>query len=213
LLDKRYPQKYHPPKEWKPTPWFPVPWNREQLANFDGLPTLGYIHRPTFVKMVDAEGKPLTRQEDRDKALQAGWQAALQTLPESSRPKAPSRIVAAMGDSTQQLLSLHSVMRAQEAAGGPAIDTDKPSQFINTDKRLGNTGANALFMNMAIGIMGSYRDGGISAAVNLRTNDEASIVMITPPTDEQRKKQHHSIGGDVFAQKATPAIDPADYGR
>jgi hypothetical protein len=200
-----------PPKEWKPTPWFPIPWNTEQLATFDRLPTLGFIHRPTFVKFADEHGKPITRRDERDKILQAGWQAALLTLPEAERAKAPALIVAATAGNTQQMTMLHSTLNAYAARGGPEIDTGNSAQFIDTDKRLGNTGATTLFMQMAIGVMGSYRNGGISAAVNLRNKGEASIVFISPPSDEKRKTQKHPRGGDVFAHRGSPAINPADY--
>jgi len=212
VLGHLNPFAHHPPKEWKPTPWFPIPWNREQLNTFDRLPTLGYLHRPTFVRFTDAQGKPLTRRDDRQKALQAGWQAALQTLPEAERAKAPVRIVAATGGNTDQLIALHGTLNTQAAAGGPEIDSSKSSQFIDTDQRLGNTGAATLFVQMAIGVMGSYRDGGISAAVNLRDPDEASIVLISPPSEEKRMKQQRTAdGSDVFGHRGTPTIDPANY--
>jgi hypothetical protein len=212
MLDKIFPHNDRPPSNWKPTPWFPIPWNREQLETFDRLPTLGYIHRPTFVKMVDENGKALTRRDQRAKALQAGWQDALLTLPGTKRKSAPSRIIAAAGGHTQQTILLHGLISANAANGGPEIDTSKSTQFIDTDKRLGNTGAATLFMQMAIGVMGSYRDGGVSAAINMRNKDEVSIIFISPPTDEQRKTQKHPRGGDVFDHHGTPAIDPANYG-
>jgi hypothetical protein len=199
------------PKGWEPTPWFPIPWNRDQLAFFDKLPTLGFIHRPTFVKFVDEHDKPLTRRDARQKALQAGWQAALQNLPEAERAKGPARIITATGGNTDQLIVLHGTMTDYAAHGGPEFDSSKSSQFIDTDRRLGNTGATTLFMQMAIGVMGSYRDGGISAAINLRDHDEASIIFISPPSDEKRKTQQHPGGGDVWRHHGTPAIDPANY--
>ena len=202
---------HKPPKEWKPTPWFPIPWNKEQLATFDRLPTLGFIHRPTFVKFIDEHGKPITRRDERDKLLQAGWQAALLTLAEAERAKAPALVDAATGDDTNQITMLHSALNTYASHGGPEIDTGKSNQFIDTDKRLGNTGATTLFMQMAIGVMGSYRNGGVSAAVNLRDKNEASIVFISPPSDGKRKTQTHPRGGDVFAHHGTPVINPADY--
>ena len=211
VLGKLNPFAHYPPKEWKPTPWFPIPWNREQLETFDRLPTLGYIHRPTFVRFTDEEGKRVTRRAERQKLLQAGWQAALHTLPESVRSKSPARVIAATNNNTDQLIALHSVLDAQAANGGPEIDSAKSSQFIDTDKRLGNTGAATLFVQMGIGVMGSYRDGGVSAAVNLRSPDEASIVLISPPSDEQRKNQKHPKGGDVFAHRGIPAVDLGAY--
>jgi len=85
MLGTINPFKHYPPRDWKPTPWFPIPWNRAQLETFDRLPTLGYLHRPTFVRFADEQGKPVTRRADRQKLLQAGWQAALQALPEARR--------------------------------------------------------------------------------------------------------------------------------
>ena len=64
---------------------------------------------------------------------------------------------------------------------------------------------------MAIGVMGSYRDGGVSAAINLRDENEASIVFISPPSDTRREKQKHPDGDDVFGHHVEPAIDPANY--
>jgi hypothetical protein len=211
MLGGLNPFAHHPPTEWKPTPWFPIPWNKDQLATFDRLPTLGFIHRPTFVQFTDKQGKPLTRRDEREKALQAGWQAALHTLPEAQRAHAPARIVVATGGNAEQLIALHGTLNAYAARSGPELDSGKSSQFIDTDKRLGNTGATTLFMQMAIGVMGSYRDGGISAAVNLRDHDDASIVFISPPSDEQRRSQRHPNGGDVFAHHGTPAVDPDNY--
>ncbi len=205
------PWAHRPPKEWKPTPWFPIPWNKDQLATFDRLPTLGFIHRPTFVKFVDEHGKPLTRRDDREKVLQAGWQQALQVLPEAQRLKAPARIIAATDGNTDQLIALHSALNAHAANGGPELDSGKSDQFIDTDRRLGNTGAATLFVQTAIGVMGSYRAGGVSVAVNLRDANEASIVFISPPPEEKRKAQTSSNGGDVFGHYVTPAVDPANY--
>jgi hypothetical protein len=211
MLGTVNPFAHRPPTEWKPTPWFPIPWNREQLETFDRLPTLGYIHRPTFVRFTDEHGKPVTRRDERQKLLQAGWQAALQTLPEAQRGSAPARVIAATGGNTEHLIALHGTLDAHAAAGGPEIDSGKSSQFIDTDKRLGNTGAATLFVQMGIGVMGSYRDGGVSAAVNLRSPDEATIVLISPPTEEQRKAQKHPMGGDVFAHRGIPAVDLGNY--
>jgi hypothetical protein len=201
----------HPSREFKPTPWFPLPWNKDQLAAFDRLPTLGYLHRPVFVRMVDEHGQPLTRRDARAAALAAGWQQALQTLPEAERKAAPARVIAATAHHIEQTIALASVLSGWAEQGGPEIDQAKPSQWIDTDARLGNTGAATWFMQIAIGIMGSYRDGGTSAAINLRDPSEASIVLISPPSEEKRKRQQHPQGGDVFRHYATPAIDPANY--
>ena len=153
------------------------------METFDRLPSFGFVHRPVFVKFADEKGKPVKRRDARQSILNAGWQQALQTLPEAERGKGPARIVAGTGNQPEQLLMLEGMLHDYAAQGGPEIDTGKNAQFINTDLRLGNTGAATFFMQMAIGVMGSYRDGGTSAAINLRDSHEASIIFITPPAD------------------------------
>ncbi|SDA76680.1 MULTISPECIES: DUF2875 family protein [unclassified Janthinobacterium] len=211
MLDRLQHKTYHPPKDWQPTPWFPLPFNKEQLAQLDRLPTFGFIHRPTYVKMTDEQGKPLTRRDQRERALQTGWRQALLSLPEAERPAAPARLVAATGGSQAQLVALHKTLLKHAEDGGTELDSGNTAQWIDTDRRLGNTGAATLFVQMAIGVMGSYRDGGISAVVNWRNPDEASIVLVSPPSEEKRRTQRHPHGGDVLRHYVTPAIDPANY--
>ncbi len=197
----------HVPKGYKPTPWFPIPWNKYQLEVFDRLPTLGYLHRPTYIQLTDADGKPLTRQSDRTAALIQGWQDALLTLPEAQRKGALKRLISSTGDNPDKLVELTALINAQAEAGGPELRLDKPSEWINLDPRLGNTGSASWFMGMAIGVMGSYIDGGVSAAINLRNDREASLIFISPPPPEKLKAQ----GSAIFKNSVTPAIDPANY--
>ena len=197
----------HVPKGYKPTPWFPIPWNKYQLEVFDRLPTLGYLHRPTYIQLTDADGKPLTRQSDRTAALIQGWQDALLTLPEAQRKGALKRVISSTGDNPDKLVELTALINAQAEAGGPELHLDKPGEWINLDPRLGNTGSASWFMGMAIGVMGSYIDGGVSAAINLRNDREASLIFISPPPPEKLQRQ----GSGVFKNQVTPAIDPANY--
>ncbi len=210
FLDRHLHTKPHPPLDWKPTPWFPVPWETFQLATFDRMPTMGYIHRPVFVNTSDEHGKPLADRELRKKALLTGLHDALLTLPEAERAAAPARIIAGTNNHPEQLIALEGMLHDYSAQGGPTIDTGKLEQFINTDRRLGNTGAATWFVQMAIGVMGSYRAGGISAAINLRDPHEASIIFISPPSQEKRDAQQKSRG-DIFRPRNSPAIDPANY--
>ena len=197
----------HVPKGYKPTPWFPIPSNKYQLEVFDRLPTLGYLHRPTYIQLTDADGKPLTRQSDRTAALIQGWQDALLTLPEAQRKGALKRVISSTGDNPDKLVELTALINAQAEAGGPELHLDRPSEWINLEPRLGNTGSASWFMGMAIGVMGSYIDGGVSAAINLRNDREASLIFISPPPPEKVKAQ----GSAIFKNNVTPAIDPANY--
>jgi hypothetical protein len=211
FLDREFNAKHRPPRDWKPTPWFPIPWSKLQLQQFDSMATLGFIHRPVFVKTTDEHGKPLSRRDARQKALMEGLQEALRTLPEAERAKGPARVIAATNNHTEQLVALETMLHEYAAHGGPEIDSGKLDQFVNIDRRLGNTGAATLFMEMAIGVMGSYRAGGPSLAVNLRDPHEATFIFITPPSEEKRKAQQASRG-DAFRSirsMATPAANDA----
>jgi hypothetical protein len=208
LMDAFKRWQHHPPKDWKPTPWFPVPWNAEQMRAFDSLPSLGFVHRPVFVKYEDEHGRPVTGRAARQGLLEAGWQQALMTLPEQERAHGPARIVAAFGNNVEQNIALTGVLHQYAANGGPEFDTEKAAQFINADQRMGNTGAATFFVQMALGVMGSYIDGGPSAAVNLRDPAGASIVFISPPTKERLEAQK---GWNVFKHNVQPSIDPENY--
>lgn len=198
-------------RHWKPKPWLPVPWNTEQLEQFDMLPTLGFLHRPVFVKMTDENGNLLKHAADREARLHDAWKHALATLPAEQRAIGPARVIVASGGKTSQLLNFHSLLRKVVDEGGPKFDPAEANKFIDIDRRLGNTGAATFFMQTAIGILGSYREGGVSAAFNLRDPSEASIIFISPPSDEKRKNQQHPIGGDVFQNATIPLIDPKNY--
>ncbi|GAB2849670.1 hypothetical protein GCM10027277_17300 [Pseudoduganella ginsengisoli] len=206
FLTKMTAYRNKPPKSWKPTPWFPIPWTSGQLSAFDSLPTLGYLHRPVFIPFRDADGNPVKRRDQRQQIIMAGWQQALQTLPDSGREKGPARIIAGTNNNKDQLIMLTTMLHQYEHAGGPAFDITKTAQFIDTDRRLGNTGAATFFMQMALGMMGSYKEGGVSAAINLRDPDEASIVLISPAPDEKRRLQR-----DPFVHDVQPQIDPDNY--
>lgn len=197
-----------PPKDWKPTPWFPVPWNRNQMKAFDDMPSLGFIHRPVFIKFEDEHGQPVKHRDARQKILEAGWQQALSTLPATERAKGPTRIIGAFGKQVEQQIAFEGTLHSYAAQGGPEIDTSTTAQFINTDHRFGNTGASTFFVQMAVGVMGSYYEGGTSAAVNMRDPSGASIVFISPPSQERREVQK---GRDLFKHQVQPAIDPENY--
>lgn len=179
------------------------------MEAFDKMPSFGFIHRPTFVKFVDEDGKSVTRRDACEKILEAGWQQALLSLPEAVRGKGPSRIIAAFGDKAEQEMLLETTLRSYTAMGGPTFDSDNSAQFINTDRRLGNTGAATFFVQTAIGVMGSYRAGGASAAINMRDPGEASIILMTPPLESRRKAQERAQG-DILVGRVGPSVDPAN---
>ena len=144
---------------------------------------------------------------ERIAALVKGWNQALAAFPDAQRPAALKRLISSTGGSPDTLVELTALVDAQAGGGGPELHLDKPNEWIDLDPRLGNTGSASLFMGMAIGVMGSYIDGGGSAAINLRNDREASLIFISPPPPEKVKAQ----GSAIFKNNVTPAIDPANY--
>jgi hypothetical protein len=66
---------------------------------------------------------------------------------------------------------------------------------VNLTQCFGEVGADSFFVGTAIGIYASHRDGGASAIVGLRRDDGALVMVVTPPTDEERKQSHPAHGG------------------
>ena len=86
-------------------------------------------------------GGAVKRRDARQKLLEAGWQQALQTLPDAVRAQGPARIIGAFDNKVEQRLIFEGMLHRYAEQGGPEIDTGNPAQFINTDRRLGDTGA------------------------------------------------------------------------
>jgi hypothetical protein len=122
----------HVPKGYKPTPWFPIPWNKYQLEVFDRLPTLGYLHRPTYIQLTDADGKPSPANPTapRPSSRLAGRPPH---PPRSPAQGALKRLISSTGDNPDKLVELTALINAQAEAGGPELHLDKPSEWINLD--------------------------------------------------------------------------------
>ena len=46
---------------------------------------------------------------------------------------------------------------------------------------MGDTGANSSYVALALGILATEKQGGVSAVVNLRRDDRATVMMVSPP--------------------------------
>ena len=56
-------------------------------------------------------------------------------------------------------------------------------------------------------LIAGYRDGGVSATVNLRRAEGASILMVSPPTEPpEGRKPHPGAGQDPFKVPLMPEI-------
>jgi hypothetical protein len=154
-----------------------VRWTTWQLKKFDSAPLLGYLHRPVDVKLTDDHGKPL-KTSDQAAALQAGWEQARAALPDGQEPK---RV---FYDTTGDRLSMIPLNRALAQIGGPAPNLNDVEEGYDIGARIGNTGVTSPLIQIGLGLIASYQNGGASATVNRRPNGTTSIIMVSPPDAE-----------------------------
>ncbi|QBQ99107.1 type VI lipase adapter Tla3 domain-containing protein [Paraburkholderia pallida] len=161
------------PGDFKPSPYLPVRWTDWQLEQFDVAPRLGYLHRPVQVKLTGDDGKPLKRAEEVAR-LQQGWQQALGTLHDGTKP---SRV---FYDTT---LDRQWVIPLTQALHGNAqgIDLGDVKDGYDIGRRIGDTGVSSALVQLCLATIAGYEDGQTSATVNLVDGHSASIVMVSPP--------------------------------
>nr|MBP8898601.1 DUF2875 family protein [Sulfuritalea sp.] len=78
-------------------------------------------------------------------------------------------------------------------------------RMIDLTARLDDTGAASPFVQIALALIAGYRDGAVSATVNLRREDGASVLMVSPPTEApEGRKTHPGAGRDPFKLPLMP---------
>ncbi len=169
------------PGEFTPTPWLPVRWARHQVKEFDDAPHLGHLHRPIKVHLRDADGKPLKP------ALQAltmieGWKQALATLPEGHTP---ARVFYDSHDGTEVTIALTNALHALNT-DGQGLDLGNVDEGYDIGRRIANVGLTSPLVQIGLGAVASYHDGGVSAVVYAGDDGSVSIQMVRPPSDEEK---------------------------
>nr|WP_324617571.1 DUF2875 family protein [Herbaspirillum camelliae] len=164
------------PGDFKPTPYIPVRWTDWQLKQYDSAPLLGYLHRPVDVKLTDEKGQPL-KTALQAAALKAGWEAATSALPENTEPK---RVFYDTTGNKQWVIPLNQALMQM---GTSAPHPDEVKEGYDIGARVGDTGTSSPMVQIGLGLIASYHQGGSSATVNRRPNGMASIIMVSPPDD------------------------------
>ena len=177
--------KSPPPQPFIPTPYLPQPWTPFQIDQFDHLENFGTLHRPQVVSYIDEQGKLLNARQ-----RQARFDLALRAALAPLGGKLPVRIFYDAGNvadergTASRLLPLISSLRAPDLA----FDLLDPRHGYDLARILGDTGAGSPFVGVAVATMASKQSGGASLMVNLRRNDGATILLVTPPGAEQVAK-------------------------
>lgn len=176
------------PGQFTPTPYIPVRWTTWQLKKFDSAPLLGYLHRPVDVKLTDDHGQPLKTALQAE-ALKAGWEQAVAALPDNKEPK---RLFYDTTGDKQWVIPLN---QALTQIGTSAPNPDEVKEGYDIGARIGNTGVSSPLVQIGLGLIASYQQGGASATVNRRPNGMASIVMVSPPDEATKMAWAKNNGG------------------
>lgn len=181
------------PGHFEPSPWLPVRWANHQVKEFDKAPILGYLHRPIKVPMQDENGK-LLKPALQAKALQAGWQQALETLPEGEKPV---RVFYDSTDNTHGEIALTLALHSLNT-DGTGLEIGNVEEGYDIGRRLGNTGVSSASVEINLATIASYKDGGVSAVVYTGDDGSVTVQMVRPPDEARKLKNQQTHGVDPF---------------
>jgi hypothetical protein len=177
--------KKQPAKPFVPTPYIAQPWTQFQIDQFDHLENLGTVHRPQVVSYLDDAGKPVKAAE-RTARMEQALRAALAPL----GGKSPARIFYDYGSVRDDRNS--GARFVPLVQGLHAIDDDfdllDPKRGYDLARILGDTGAGGPFVAVALASMAGRESGGATLVANLRRDDGATLLLVTPPSAEQVKR-------------------------
>jgi hypothetical protein len=157
-----------------PSTWVPYEWSRTLLDRFSKLTVLGHLHRPHYISFQGEGG--FMGQGAKTTAFSEGWQAMLDTR-ENEEKLTHLFFEYGSVEHGRRLSPLCRTLQSFEP------DWDAFDQGIGIHSRLGDTGSNAPFLALALGVIASFREGGMSVCAHLRREDRASLLMITEPTE------------------------------
>ncbi|MES2740839.1 MAG: DUF2875 family protein [Pseudomonadota bacterium] len=177
--------KKEPPQPFVPTRFIAKPWTAFQLDQYDHLENLGTLYRPQVVSYLDEHGKPIKATE-RKVRMEAALRAALAPL----KGKMPARILYDYGsvlddrNSATRFLPLVQGLRAIDEE----FDLLDTKRGYDLARILGDTGAGSPFVGVALASMAGRQSGGATLVANMRRDDGATLLLVTPPSAEQVAK-------------------------
>lgn len=167
-----------PPQPFVPTPFISAPWTPFQITQYDHQKSVATLYRPQVVSYINEDGKPVKAAE-RQTRLETALRGALAPL----GGKLPERIFydygSILNDRTSATRFLPLVQSLQ------AIDEEfsllDPEHGFDLGRILGDTGAGSPFVAVALAAMAAKQSGGATLVANLRRNDGATLLLVTPP--------------------------------
>src|SRR5450830_599810 len=175
-----------PAQPFVPTPFIPKPWTRYQIDQFDHLEILGRIYRPQVVSYLDEHGKPVSKEERKTR-----MEAALRAVLTPVGGKMPARLFYDY-NSVQDERNATALRYLPFVGALSAVDSEwdlhDPQKTYNLTQILGDLGAGSPFVSVALASMAGVQSGGATLIANLRRDDGATLLLVTPPTAEERKR-------------------------
>lgn len=188
------------PGQFTPTPWLPTRWAQHQVDEYDRAPYLGHLHRPIKVNLRDSEGNAL-KPALQAQAMQEGWTQALATLPAG---ETPVRVFHDSHDGVAVGIALNTALQAH-AADGKGIDLGNVNEGYDIGRRVGNLGLTSPLVQIGLGAIASYHEGGVSAVVYGGDAGSVTIQMVRPPSDAEKAHNDPSgTGHDPFMRWIHP---------
>lgn len=179
--------KKQPPQPFVATPFIAKPWTSFQIDQYDHLQNLGTLHRPQVISYLDEQGKPI-KEAERTIKMEKALRAALAPLD----GKMPVRIFFDYGSVWQdrpkysRFLPLVQGMRAVDI--NEEVDWHNTKYSYDLAQILGDLGAGSPFVAVALASMAGMQSGGATLIANLRRDDGATLMLVTPPSAEQIAK-------------------------
>jgi hypothetical protein len=143
--------------------------------------------------MQDENGK-LLKPALQAKALQAGWQQALETLPEGEKPV---RVFYDSTDNTHGEIALTLALHSLNT-DGTGLEIGNVEEGYDIGRRLGNTGVSSALVEINLATIASYKDGGVSAVVYTGDDGSVTVQMVRPPDEARKLKNQQTHGVDPF---------------
>lgn len=163
------------PFPFAPTAHVPAPWSAAQIAQYDAVPTLAWVHRPHVVSFMD-ENKRALQEPQCVAQLQVAMRAVLAGPLEG---QAPARLLFDTGPGPGEADRVSVLMGALRDVL-PGFDVFDPASSYHLTQRLGDTGAVSAFAGVGLAGLASWEAGGAAMVVNLRRDDGATVLAVKP---------------------------------
>lgn len=175
---------YQSPARFDATPYVPAPWSDEQVAQYDGAPTLALLHRPHFAMFAaDAAAPKGLSMDERAAKLQAALQGAINA---GLAGKAPQRVFFDTGPLEEEGDKRALLMQSLRAVA-PDRQYWDAANGICLSARLGNLGAAASFAGVGLASIAAWETGESALVVNMRRDDGASVLAVSPVSQDYRR--------------------------